>query len=145
MPLVMRYPRKINKNQVNDEIVLNLDFAPTFLDFTETAIPSTMQGRSMKNLLNNKVSDWRDAMYYHYYEYPHGWHMVKRHYGIRTQRYKLIHFYDAVDVWELYDLKKDPHELNNVYDDPQYSNVVEKLKKHLKELRIKYRDNNFEA
>lgn len=145
MPLVMRYPRKINKNLVKDEIVLNLDFAPTFLDFTETAIPNTMQGRSMKTLLNEKNSNWRDAMYYHYYEYPHGWHMVKRHYGIRTQRYKLIHFYDDVDIWELYDLKKDPHELNNVYDDPQYSNVVENLKKRLKELRIKYRDDNFEA
>ncbi|HMA62163.1 MAG TPA: sulfatase, partial [bacterium] len=145
MPLVMRYPREIDPKQVNDEIVLNLDFAPTFLDYANAEIPNTMQGRSFRTLLNENNPDWRDAMYYHYYEYPHGWHFVKRHYGIRTHRYKLIHFYNDVDIWELYDLKKDPDELNNVYNDPQYSEIVKELKNRLKELRIKYRDNNFET
>lgn len=142
MPLLMRYPREIKANQVKEEIVLNLDFAPTFLDFAGTEIPNDVQGRSLRPLLkNNKKIDWRDSMYYHYYEYPHGWHTVKRHYGVRTHRYKLIHFYNDVDIWELYDLKKDPHELNNVYDDPDYSAVVTRLKKELKRLRKKYRDN----
>jgi arylsulfatase A-like enzyme len=80
-------------------------------------------------------------MYYHYYEYP-GWHMVKRHYGVRTQRYKLIHFYYDIDAWELYDLQKDPHELNNVYDDPAYADIVAELKEELGRLRKKYGDSD---
>ena len=78
-------------------------------------------------------------MYYHYYEYP-GWHAVKRHYGVRTQRYKLIHFYYDIDAWELYDLQGDPHELNNVYDDPAYAAVVTELKAELKRLRKQFGD-----
>ena len=78
-------------------------------------------------------------MYYHYYEYP-GWHMVKRHYGIRTKRYKLIHFYYDIDAWELYDLTKDPEELNNVYDNPSYTDTVQKLKIELKRLQNQYGD-----
>jgi arylsulfatase A-like enzyme len=78
-------------------------------------------------------------MYYHYYEYP-AVHMVKRHYGVRTQRYKLIRFYHDIDAWELFDLEKDPHELNNVYDKPEYAGVVKDLKAELKRLREKYRD-----
>jgi len=80
-------------------------------------------------------------MYYHYYEYP-GWHAVKRHYGVRTQRYKLIHFYYDIDAWELYDLQKDPHELNNVYDDPGYTGIVKQLKTELNRLRKKYADSD---
>jgi arylsulfatase A-like enzyme len=78
-------------------------------------------------------------MYYHYYEYP-GAHSVKRHYGVRTKRYKLIHFYHDIDEWELYDLKKDPDELKNVYDDPKYAGVVKELTSELKKLRAKYKD-----
>jgi arylsulfatase A-like enzyme len=79
--------------------------------------------------------DWRQAMYYHYYEYPHGWHDVKRHYGIRTDRYKLIHFYHDIDAWELYDLREDPNEVNNVIDDPANQELVTTLKAQLDSLR----------
>jgi len=82
---------------------------------------------------------WRDAIYYHYYEYP-AVHSVKRHYGVRTERYKLIHFYYDVDEWELYDLVNDPHELKSVYNDPAYKEIQAGLLKKLKELRVKYKD-----
>lgn len=114
IPLVMRYPKKIKAGTVNDDLVLNLDFAPTILDIAGVPIPAEAQGKSLVPLLNNKTpKDWRQAIYYHYYEYPHGWHEVKRHLGIRTNRYKLIHFYNDIDEWELYDLQKDPHEMHN--------------------------------
>jgi len=141
MPLLVRYPKEIKPRSVNDNIVLNLDFAPTFLDFAGVPIPKDMQGRSIRPLLQGKTPpDWRTSMYYHYYEYP-AVHSVKRHYGIRTKRYKLIHFYYDIDEWELYDLQKDPHELNNVYNDPTYADVVKLLKEQLKKLRKKYGDN----
>lgn len=143
MPLVMRYPNEIKANQISEEMVLNLDFAPTFLDFAEVDVPQEMQGESFRSITHGEHSDdWRTSMYYHYYEYPHGWHDVMRHYGIRTQQYKLIHFYNEIDSWELYDLYKDPHEINNIYDDPSYSNVVSELKVELKKLQLKYGDTN---
>ena len=142
MPLVVRWPNKIKPGSVNKDIVLNLDFAETFLDIAGVKIPADMQGQSMKPiLLGNTPKDWRDAMYYHYYEYP-GVHDVKRHYGIRTERYKLIHFYYDIDCWELFDLKKDPLELTNLYDDPAYADVVEGLTKKLKQLQAKYKDSD---
>ena len=99
-----------------------------------------MQGRSLRPLLKgNSAKDWRNSMYYHYYAFP-AWHMVKKHYGIRTERYKLIHFYDDIDAWELYDLHKDPHELNNVFNDPDYANEVDRLKIELKQLQKQYGD-----
>ena len=82
-------------------------------------------------------------MYYHYYEYPHGWHFVKRHYGVRTDRYKLIHFYHDIDTWELYDLAKDPAEMNNLIDNPEYENVVAELKTELLRLQQQYNDESF--
>ena len=88
-------------------------------------VPADMQGRSLKGVLTSggKIPEaWRTGVYYHYYEYP-SWHSVKRHYGVRTNDYKLIHFYNDVDEWELYDLKKDPHEMCNVYNDPGYAPV----------------------
>jgi len=141
MPLVMRYPERIEAGKVSTEMVMNLDFAPTFLDFAGVQAPEEMQGESFRSLVvNNNTTEWRNGIYYHYYEYPHGWHDVKRHYGIRTERYKLIHFYYDVDVWELYDLQTDPNELNNIYDDPKYSDIVRKLKSELKKLQAKYED-----
>ncbi|GAH87421.1 unnamed protein product, partial [marine sediment metagenome] len=128
MPLLVRYPKEIKAGSVNDDIVLNLDFAPTLLDFAGVSKPADMQGRSFCQVLQGSTpQDWRTSMYYHYYEYP-GWHAVKRHYGVRTKRYKLIHFYYDIDAWELYDLQKDPNELNNIYDNPTYADVVKKLK-----------------
>jgi arylsulfatase A-like enzyme len=80
---------------------------------------------------------WRDALYYHFYEYP-AEHMVKRHYGIRTERYKLIHFYNDIDTWELYDLQEDPSEMHNLYGHPDYKKIQKKLHKKLNELRKEY-------
>lgn len=140
MPLVMRYPAEIKAGQVSEEMVMNLDFAPTFLDYAEVQTPSEMQGKSMRSLLGNQKNEaWRDEIYYHYYEYPHGWHDVQMHYGIRTERYKLIRFYN-IDKWELYDLKNDPHEMNNIYDDPGLQEIKSDLKKRLKGLQQKYGD-----
>jgi len=140
MPLLVRYPKEIKAGSVNDDLVQNLDFAPTFLDFAGIDKPADMQGRSLRPLLRGRTPKrWRKSMYYHYYEYP-AVHSVKRHYGVRTKRHKLIHFYHDIDEWELYDLKKDPDELKNVYNDPEYANIVKKLKAELKQLRKKYKD-----
>lgn len=141
MPLLMRYPNEIKPNQVCEEMVMNLDFAPTFLDFAGERIPEEMQGESFRTLTNGGLAlDWRDAVYYHYYEYPYGWHNVMKHYGVRTKRYKLIHFYNDKDYWELYDLQNDPHEINNIYGDPEYANIQNNLTQKLQQLRIKYED-----
>ncbi|WP_035141362.1 sulfatase family protein [Flavobacterium daejeonense] len=141
-PLLVKWPGKIKAGQVNNDLVSNLDFAETFLDLAQTTIPTDMQGNSIIPLLKGKTpSDWRKAHYYHYYEHPSE-HDVRRHYGITTDRYKLIHFYYDMDVWELYDLKKDPNELQNVYGKPEYANVQKKLHKELEMLRIKYKDND---
>ncbi len=140
MPLLVRYPKEIKAGGRNNDIVLNLDFAPTFLDYAGTRVPGDMQGRSMRPVLAGSTpEDWRHSMYYHYYEFP-AVHSVKRHYGVRTKRYKLIHFYHDIDEWELYDLEKDPREMKNVYSDPAYADVVRRLKKELIRLRKKYKD-----
>lgn len=139
-PLLVKWPEKIKPGSTTDEMVQNLDFAQTFLDAADIEAPDDMQGESLMPLLEGNTKEWtRDAVYYHYYEYP-GFHMVKRHYGIVTKNYKLAHFYYDIDEWELYDRKKDPLELNNVYDDPAYQDVVEELTQKLKELRKKYKD-----
>jgi len=140
MPFLVRYPREIEAGSVNNDLVLNLDFAPTFLDFAGVAKPADMQGWPIRRLLRGKTPrDWRTSTYYHYYEYP-AVHSVKRHYGVRTKQYKLIHFYHDIDEWELYDLEKDPNELNNVYDNLAYADVVKELKAELKQLRKKFKD-----
>ncbi len=140
MPLLVRYPREIKAGSVNDDIVLNLDFATTFLDFAGAPAPADMQGVSLRKVLQGKTpKDWRTSMYYHYYEYP-AVHSVKRHYGVRTRRYKLIHFYNDIDEWELYDLQKDPKEMKNVLNDPAYADTVKELKVELQRLREKYKD-----
>jgi len=142
MPLLVRYRQEIKPGSINKDMVLNLDFGPTFLDFAGIETPAEMQGESFRGNLRGKTpANWRQSMYYHYYEYP-SVHMAKRHYGVRTKRYKLIHFYNDIDAWELYDLKKDPHELRNLYNDPSYQDVVKTLKIELTRLREKYKDNS---
>ena len=139
-PLLIRWPNEIKAGTTNDEMVQNLDFAQTFLDAAGIDAPADMQGESLIPLMKGEEEKWdRDAVYYHYYEYP-AVHMVKRHYGIVTKEYKLIHFYYDVDEWELYDRKKDPQEMKNVYDDPAYADVVKELKIKLTDLRVKYKD-----
>jgi len=142
MPLLIRYPKEIKPAAVNTDIALNLDFAPTFLDLAGAHIPDDMQGVSLRPLLKGKTpADWRTAMYYHYYEYP-GAHSVKRHCGVRTKRHKLIHFYHDIDQWELYDLQKDPNELENLYGRGAYAALTKTLKKQLKTLQKKYGDSD---
>ena len=139
-PLLVRFPERIKPGSVNKDLVQNLDFGPTFLDFAGLQTPQDMQGESFRKILQGKTPRrWRESIYYHYYEYP-AVHSVKRHYGVRTKRYKLIHFYNDIDEWELYDMKKDPDELNNVYNDSAYAKVVKELKTELKRLREKYKD-----
>jgi arylsulfatase A-like enzyme len=140
MPLLVRYPKEIKAGSVSDDIVLNLDFGATFLDYAGVSVPADIQGESFRKILQGKTpGNWRKSMYYHYYEYP-AVHSVKRHYGVRTGRYKLIHFYHDIDEWELYDLKKDPKEMKNVIDEPAYADIVKELKVELKSLREKYKD-----
>jgi arylsulfatase A-like enzyme len=144
MPLVMRYPSEIQSGQVTQKMVMNLDFASTFLDFAGVEIPKEMQGQSMRSIVKGKsANDWRESIYYHYYEYPHGWHNVKRHCGVRTAQYKLIHFYQD-NYWELFDLKNDIHEMHNVYENPEYEQTVIDMKKELKRLQQLYGDTDFE-
>ena len=141
MPLIIRFPQEIAAGGVIDELVMNLDFAPTFLDYAGITIPEEMQGLSLRSLMKGEHQEnWRDAVYYHYYEYPHGWHNVKQHYGVRTERYKLIHFYNDIDAWELYDLETDPHEVNNLYENPDYASIIDELKIELASLRRQYKE-----
>jgi len=139
-PLMARWPNRINAATVETSMVQNLDFAQTLLEAAQIRAPEHMQGESLMPLLLNNKSEWkRDAVYYHYYEYP-AVHMVKRHYGIVTEEFKLAHFYHDVDEWELYDRNKDPNELRNVYHEEAYRDIVETLKKDLSLLRKKYQD-----
>ena len=138
-PLLVQWPDVIKPASVNTQMVQNLDFAPTLLHAAGITPPSDMQGENLIPLFQGDTANFRDAVYYHYYEYP-AVHMVKRHYGIVTEEFKLIHFYDDIDEWELYDRKNDPQEMQSVYDDPAYKDVVENLEKKLAELRVKYKD-----
>ncbi len=141
-PLLMRWKNVITPNSQNDEMVQNLDFAPTLLEVAGIPVPKDMQGESLIPLMRGDTKSWnRNSVYYHYYEYP-AVHMVKRHYGIVTKEYKLVHFYDDVDEWELYDRLSDPQEMKNVYDDPAYTKIVKDLKAKLVDLRVYYKDSD---
>lgn len=141
-PLLVSWPGVTKPGSVSKDMVSNLDFAETMLDMAGVKIPTDMQGASMVPILKGKTpSGWRKEHYYHYYEYP-AVHSVKRHYGISTERYKLIHYYYDIDEWELFDLQKDPLELKNVYNDPGYSKVKDDLHKRLKILMAKYKDSD---
>ena len=138
-PFVIRYPQMISSNRVANAMIQNVDFAPTLLDLAGLPVPDDMQGESFKAVLTGEKQTAKDALYYHYYEYPRP-HAVKKHYGIRTDRYKLIHFYNDIDEWELFDLMNDPNELNNLINDPAQAENIETLKKLLAELQVKYED-----
>lgn len=141
-PLLVSWPGKIKAGTRTDRFVSNLDFAETFLDIAQTEIPKDMQGKSIVPILKGKTPEnWREAHYYHYYEHPSE-HDVRRHYGITTDRYKLIHFYYDLDQWELYDLEKDPNEMQNRYGDTAYAEVQRELHNRLEILRTTYQDND---
>jgi arylsulfatase A-like enzyme len=142
MPLLVRYPKVIHSGSKSNALSMNIDFAPTLLDMAGVKIPEDMQGRSLLPVLKNRgeaPDDWRKAVYYHYYEYP-AEHSVKRHYGIRTQDFKLIHFYNDIDEWEMYDLRKDPSEMNNIYHDPSYNAKRNELLQQLNQMRTTLKD-----
>ena len=134
MPLLVRWPGHIRPGTKSDAMVMNIDFAPTLLEAAGVSAPKDMQGRSFVAALEGrKLRNWRTSMYYRYYHYP-GDHQVQPHYGVRTERHKLIYF-NKLDEWELYDLEKDPRELKNVYAERDYASTVKKLKAELTRLR----------
>ncbi len=160
LPLLIRYPRLGISGQVENRMVLNVDYAPTILDFAGVPVPGSMQGRSLRPLLEGKIpSDWRTSAYYAYYE--NSWaeqrsskvkmtdpsfqyftaHRVVPHRGVRTERYKLIQYYGEGEYWEMFDLEKDPYELNNLYRDSAYKPATEELKRKLQRLKRYYHDN----
>ncbi|MBA4743621.1 MAG: sulfatase [Muricauda sp.] len=139
MPLLMQLPGVIEPGTNIDALVQNLDFAPTFLDLAGgQEYAANMQGESFKGLLEGAEDEFKDAVYYHYYDFP-AFHMVKRHYGVRTDRYKLIHFYDDIDEWEFYDLEEDPKELHNAINDEKYRGVIASMHKKLDSLQTYYK------
>ncbi len=139
-PLIIKWPGVIKPGTSCNYMVSNIDLPETFLEMAGLPVPSDMQGKSMLPILKGKTpSGWRKEHYYHYYEYP-GSHMVKRHYGISTERYKLIHYYYDINEWELYDLQVDPLEMKNFYDDPDYDGIKRKLNRRLSKLMKKYGD-----
>ncbi len=141
MPLIVKWPGVTKPGLRSRLMVQNLDYAQTFLEMAGAAPPADMQGAALVPLLEGKTpDDWRKSIYYHYYEFP-SVHMIPRHYGIRTERYKLMHFYQF-DEWEFYDLATDPDELNNLYEDPAYSVKIEKAKAQLAELQEHYADDS---
>lgn len=142
MPLLVRYPKAVKAGSTSSAICMNVDFAPTFLDFAGVGIPSDIQGKSLREIMENEgkvPDDWRKAAYYHYYEYP-AEHSVKRHYGIRTRDFKLIHFYNDIDQWEMYDMNRDPKEMNNIFDDMEYASQKKELMDLLEKTQAAYGD-----
>lgn len=138
-PLMMKYSKKISEGLTSDHLVQNLDIAPTLLKVAGVEVPNDMQGIPLQQTWTEQGTKWRDAIYYHYYEKGFG---ATPHYGVRTDRYKLIHFYDVVDSWEMYDLLNDPTEMENIYANPKYKTIQEELHKKLIELQISYKDKN---
>lgn len=137
-PLIIKWPGIVKEGSVNDNLVQNLDYAETFLEMAGINVPADMQGKSLVPLLKGNTTNFRDALYYHYYEYP-SWHMVTRHFGIKTQRFKLIYYY-LNDEWELFDLKEDAQEMYNLYYRPGYKPIINELKIKLKGLADQYQD-----
>jgi N-acetylglucosamine-6-sulfatase len=139
MPLVVRWPGVIKPGTRVEELVQNIDYAPTFLDIAGAKPETPMQGRSLLDLARKDAEPWRDSVYYHYYEYQRFAHMVPPHEGIRTDRFSLMHFYhEKHRYWELYDLDKDPQQVKSVYNDPAYAETIKKLKVELKGLKQQY-------
>ncbi|TBL75317.1 sulfatase [Paenibacillus thalictri] len=153
MPMLIRYPKEIAPSSVSEAFALNVDFAPTFLDYAGVEIPEEMQGSSLRPILKGELPEgWQTSVYYRYWMHLDEIHGVYSHYGVRTEKYKLIYYYgEALGAsgttdrstpkeWELFDLEKDPHELNNVYNQPEYAGIVMELKTELDRLKTKLKD-----
>ena len=142
MPFIVKWPGMTKPGSRNTDLIQNLDYAQTFLELAGAKIPEDMQGASLVPLLKGQTpKDWRKEIYYHYYEYP-SVHMVPRHNGIRSKRYKLMHFYQFKNEWELYDLKSDPDEMNNIYGDPKFAKVRKRMENRLQHLVDYYEDDS---
>jgi arylsulfatase A-like enzyme len=137
-PLLVKWPGKVTARSSSDKLVQNLDYAQTMLDIAGVKPPEDMQGASLLPLLGGEDPNWRGSLYYHYYEGADSWHSVAKHEGIRTARYKLIHFYTR-GYWELYDLQADPHEMNNLYGQASHEEHVSRLKEQLQKLKSHYK------
>jgi arylsulfatase A-like enzyme len=141
MPFLIRWPGVIKPGSAHDGMILNVDFAPTFMDIAGLKVPDDMQGRSILPLLKGRhPADWRKSMYYRYYHDP-GDHNTAAHYGVCTTRYKLIHYWKK-GQWELYDLEKDPLEMRNIHDEAGNSRLVQKLKAELYRLKKELKDDD---
>lgn len=144
MPLLIQYPKLIEPGSIISALVQNLDFAPTFLDLAGAPnLANEMQGVSFKEVLSGKKNAFKDVLYYHYYDYPN-FHMVKKHYGVQTEHYKLIHFYDDIDTWEFYDMELDPLELTNQIDNPNYYDDIIKMHAKLDSVQQLYKVTDYE-
>ena len=138
MPLIVKWPGITQPGSVDQHLVQNLDYAETFLEIAGATVPSDMQGASLVPILKGETPEWRESIYYHYHAFP-AVHRVPRHYGMRTEQYKLMRLYQF-DQWEFYDLKNDPDEQTNQYNNPDYANQIAALKIELEELRNEYQD-----
>jgi arylsulfatase A-like enzyme len=139
MPFVARWPRRIEAGTRVPQMIQNIDYAPTFIELAGGQVPVDVHGESLVGLLSGDTPDeWRESIYYHYYEYPRP-HRVAPHYGVRTERHKLVYYYQTQE-WELFDLETDPSEVRSVYADPGYAGTVAELKAELRRLRAEYGD-----
>ena len=142
MPLIVKWPGVTKAGTKSELMVQNLDYAQTFLDIAGADIPEDMQGHSLAPLLKGVTpADWRNSIYYHYYAYP-SVHMVPRHYGVRTEQYKLMKFYQFGEEWEFYDLANDPDELTNQYKNPAYADKIVEVRAELERVRTQYDDDS---
>ncbi len=142
MPFVIKWPGVIEPGSRNQHLIQNLDYASTFLEVAGAPIPQDLQGLSLVPLLKGESpSDWRKSIYYHYYEYP-SVHMIPRHFGIRTDRYKLMKFYQFGEEWEFYDLETDPDELTNQFNNPEYAGKIAEVKAQLAALQEHYEEDS---
>ncbi len=143
-PLIVHWPDGIDPGSVSEQLVQNIDLAPTILDLADADIPNQMQGRSLVPLLRGEdPANWRNGVYYQYFEGPPAVHSVAQHYGVRTDQYTLVH-YPNHDEWELFDLEEDPEQLDNVYDESEYEDVRQRLKERLSALQEQYDDDSWE-
>ncbi len=135
IPYLIRYPKEIEPGTINEDFIMNIDFAPTFLDFAGAEIPTEIQGVSFRPLLKGKTpNDWRKSVYYRFYD-----KYTQPQYGIRTESHKLIYF-PSIDEYELFDLEEDPKEMKNIIDEENYVELAKELKIELKQIKEKYKD-----
>jgi arylsulfatase A-like enzyme len=139
VPLLLRYPKMVRPGTTNPEMVLNVDVGPTILELAGVEIPTDVDGESMKSLLQGKSIPWRKDFLYEYYEFP-AVHSVRKNRGVRTKRWKYIHYFEEPEEFELYDIQNDPEEMNNLYDNLAYKDVVAQLRERMTELRQELND-----